>query len=117
MIELLVSHGADISAKTDEGWSALGLVAKRHKVAAVQALGEAGPLSKPFVKDISRQTPIQMVEKNEAQIEDPFFDSSVKSVYHDAGIQFSSTERDSGTHINNSVYISRCPFSQRHSPN
>ena len=71
-IELLVSHGADISAKTDEGWSALGLVPKRHKLAAVQALGDTGPSSKPLVKDVSRQTPIQTVEKNEAQIEDPF---------------------------------------------
>ena len=69
-IVLLISHGADISAKDDEGWSALDLAAKRHKEAAVQALGDAGLLSKPLVKDDTRQTPIQVAEKNEAQIVD-----------------------------------------------
>ena len=70
-IELLTSHGADISAKDDEGWSALDLAAKRHKEAAVQALGDPGLSSKPLVKDDTRQTPIQVAEKNEAQIVDP----------------------------------------------
>ena len=70
-IELLISHGADISAKDGEGWSAVDLAAKRHKKAAVQALGDAGLSSKPLVKDDSRQTPVQVAGKNEAQIVDP----------------------------------------------
>lgn len=68
---LLISHGADISAQDDEGWSALNLATKRHKEAAVQALKDPRLSSKPMVKDDTRQTPTEVEEKNEAQIVDP----------------------------------------------
>ena len=70
-IELLISHGADISAKDDEGWSALDLAAKGHKEGAVQALGNPGLSSKPLVKEDSRQIPTQVSEKKEVQLVDP----------------------------------------------